>query len=275
MVSLTFANVDRLCSRVDLSQTPAVIDLTAVDFFEPFSLIYLGMFLRHYSAQGISFEVALPSNSKARDYLTRQNFWQRFNFDPASLPPTLLRRMTTSTSLNDIVDIEQRAGIAEDVAQAVVDVLCPGRFPVVPVDVGAIGEMVSELVDNFAVHAQGPLAAFMMQWYPNGRRFDLAIGDCGIGIRRSLSRNPTYSHVLGRPHHYSAELAFQPGVTGNRAGGGTGLWEVLNAVRHLGGGLRLASGDGYVQAVGQQMKRGPMTFDLTGVQVEIWIPVRG
>jgi hypothetical protein len=273
--SLTFFNVDRLCASADLRTTPAVIDLSGVNFFEPFALIYLGMFLRHHNSRGITFDVIPPADPNARGYLTRQNFWQRFNFDPATLTPDLLHRMTTSTSLNDIVDIEPRPYIAEEVAQAVVEVLCPGSVPRIAVEVGIVGEMVSELVDNFAEHAQGPLAAFTMQLYPNGRRFDLAIGDCGVGIRGSLAGNPQYAHVASLPHHEVALLAFHPGVTAKQSGGGTGLWDVRDAVRRLSGVLRLATGDGYVQARGDQMKRGSMQFDLAGVQIEISIPIRG
>lgn len=275
MDSLTFANVDRLCASVDITQVPPRIDLSPVDFFEPFALIYVGMFLRHYNTQRVSFEIVPPDDRKAREYLTRQNFWERFNFDPTTLPASLLRRITTDTSLNDIVDIERRAGIAEEVAEAVAEVLCPGRYPRVPVDVGAVGEMVSELVDNFAEHAQGPLAAFAMQWYPKAHRFDLAIGDCGVGVRHSLSANPPFAYVASLSHHEAAALAFQPKVTAKPSGGGTGLWDVRDAVRQLGGRMRLATGDGYVQDWRGQMRMGQMAFELPGVQVEISIPLRG
>jgi hypothetical protein len=275
VASLTFHNVDLLCARVDRSRVPAVIDLSWVDFFEPFALVYLGMFLRYWNASGVLFEVRLPVNVKAEAYLSRQNFWNRFNFDPQTLPPHLRHPMTSSTSLNDVVDIEARTGVAEEIAEAVVEVLCPGRYPRVGVDVGTVAEMVSELVHNFQIHARGPLAAFMMQRYPNGNRFDLAIGDCGIGIRRSLASAPTYAYLASQPHHIAAYLAFEAGVTSNPAGGGTGLWEVRNAVRQLGGGLRLATGNGYVQFMGHERPRvGSMGFDLPGVQVEIWIPER-
>jgi len=82
--------------------------------------------------------------------------------------------------------------------------------------------------------------------------------------------------VANQPHHEATQLAFQPGVTGDPSGaGGTGLWEVRDAVRRLGGTIRLATGDGYVQAMGQHMRRGQMAFDLSGVQVEISIPFGG
>jgi hypothetical protein len=47
-----FQNVDQLCARVDHLQLPALIDLSWVDFFEPFAVVYLGMFLRHCTPRG-------------------------------------------------------------------------------------------------------------------------------------------------------------------------------------------------------------------------------
>lgn len=273
MSSLTFTNVDRLCAGVDLRGQPAVVDLSGVTFVEPFALIYLGMFLRYHRSQGRRFSVHVPSVQGVRDYLTRQRFWKRFNFDLRSpgLPPDMLRRMTSTTSLNDVIDIERRSGAAEEVADAVVQVLHRAS---VQVDLGAVNEMVGELVDNFVQHSRGPLAAFMMQWFPRLDRLELAIGDCGVGIRRSLARNPNYAGVAARPHDEAAALALKPGVTGNVGGGGTGLTEVCDTVRSLGGGMRLSTGDGYVWIHQQGSYRGRMSFDLPGVQVEIFVPAR-
>ena len=102
-----------------------------------------------------------------------------------------------------------------------------------------------------------------------------AIGDCGVGVRNSLSTNPPFAYVASLSHHEAAALAFQPKVTAKPSGGGTGLWDVRDAVRQLGGRMRLATGDGYVQDWRGQMRMGQMAFELPGVQVEISIPVRG
>lgn len=274
MPSLTFANVDLLCGNVNCDGDTLVVDLRRITFFEPFALIYLGMFLRHYVSCGKVIQVRPPTDAKAKGYLARQKFWERFNFDPRTLSPDLLRTFTTATSLNDIVDIPRRQGIAEDVAEAVVNVLCPGPRPRYPVDVGAVGEMVSELVHNFQEHSEGPLAAFTMQWYPRATRLALAIGDCGIGIRQALSSAEGYRHLAEQPHRDAAYLAFQAGVTSRSTGGGTGLWEVATAVDQLGGWVRLATGNGYVHLQGEDVRVGDMAFDLTGVQVEVSIPGR-
>ncbi|HLK11081.1 MAG TPA: hypothetical protein VKW76_06855 [Candidatus Binatia bacterium] len=274
MSSLTFRTVDDVCAGVDFTPSRPVIDLSGITFVEPFGLIYLGMFLRHHNARGRAFDVTLPRDQAVRDYLARQHFWERFNFDPHSLPPTRLRRMRSTTSLDDIVDIERRADVAEEIAGAVLDLL---TYNAVPVDLGAVVEIVSELVDNFALHAQGPLAAVTMQLYRGSfygapPRFVLAVGDCGIGIRASLATAPQYRYLAECSHHEAVAKAFEPMVS-RRPDAGTGLTEVRHSTRRLQGTLCLASGDGYVRLAKGGLYTGRMGYDLPGVQIEVSIPM--
>ncbi len=268
---LSFDNVDVICSQVDLTQDTPVIDLSKITFFHPFALIYIGMFLRHFSAAGKGLGVYLPTDPDAKRYLSRENFFGRFNFNPATLDPALLRRFTSGTSLDDVVDIERRDGIDEEIALKVRRVIA---YSSAVVDLALVEEIVAELVNNFARHAKGPLAALAMQWYPRLHIIRLAIGDCGIGIRQSLSSNPKYAHLAVKPHHEVVWQAFQAGVSRSREGG-FGLTTVLENVEELGGSLALASGDGYVRkSLSRPFRYGNMAFDLSGVQIEVLIPTK-
>jgi hypothetical protein len=91
-VNLTFWNIDRFLSRVSLEDSRPLIDLTTVTFFEPFALVYFGMYLRHYVHLGRSFNVRPPRAEGPRDYLARVNFWERFHFNPSSIQREQLRR---------------------------------------------------------------------------------------------------------------------------------------------------------------------------------------
>lgn len=269
-MNLTFTNVDQVCSTVDLSSATPLLDLSDVTFFEPFALVYLGMFLRYHNSRGIEFSVRLPASQQARGYLARQNFWARFNFNPDIIQKESLRRLTKSTSLNDIVDVERKEGIAEDIAEQILLVL---RRNAVAVRAAAIAELMSELVDNFAQHSERTLAAVAMQYYPNLRYVSLSIGDCGVGIRSSLASNPKHSHIAQVPHHQAALEAFEPLVS-RRAEGGTGLTEVREQTIKLGGSLILATGDGYVTIDQKGTRFGPMAYDLSGVQIQLGFPER-
>jgi anti-sigma regulatory factor (Ser/Thr protein kinase) len=101
-----------------------------------------------------------------------------------------LHRFTTSTSLNDIVDIESGHHIGDDVGDQVRNVLISNGLYRSPSQVGL---MVGELADNFAQHSHRNLGALALQYYPRLGALRIAVADCGIGIRASLSENPKHS----------------------------------------------------------------------------------
>jgi len=268
-MNLTFENVDHTCAGAVEHKAP-IVDLSNVTFFRPFAIVYLGMFLRYQSYCGKDCSVILPNNVIARNYLTRQNFWDRFNLKGEVVEREKLNRVTTRTSLNDIVDIENSSTIGEEVGMMVKKVLILNH---VNTSISEVSNAVSELVDNFARHSKETLAAFHMQYYPNKEEFTLAIADCGIGIRRSLSSNPEYSDLANEPHHIAAIKAFEPGVTCST--GGMGLTEVRDSIISLNGRLFLSTGDEFIKMDADQIAYGQMAYDLTGVQVEVSFPVGG
>jgi hypothetical protein len=267
-LNLNFWTVDELLAKVDLAQVRPNIDLSNVTFLEPFALVYLGAYLRHHNRHGKSFTVNLPTATGARGYLARMRFWERFNFSPDLIRRENLVRLSSSTSFNDILDIENTGNVAEEIGEGVLRIL---RSNVVSVNKTSIAELVSELVDNFAQHSQGPLAICTVQYYPNAHRVDFAIGDCGIGIRNSLSSNPQYQSLRSQPHNVAALKAFEPLVT-RRGEGGTGLTEVAEGIRDARGMLVLSTGDGWVSMTEAKTERGFMYHDLPGVQIELSFP---
>lgn len=267
-MELTFETVDHICSNALNKKGGYVIDLANVTFFRPFALVYLGMFLRYHNSIGNKCSVILPNNLTAKQYLSRQNFWERFNFHPDVVAREKLNRLTTSTSLNDIVDIERTPAIAEYVEQQVKRVLIRCG---VKIKVSEVANTACELVDNFARHSERTLAAFHVQYYPKRNEIAFAIADCGIGIRASLSSNPKYEYLESRPHYEAALTAFEPGVTRQQEGG-MGLTEVMETVKMLNGSLFLSTGDEYVKMYLDEVEHGKMAYDLTGVQIEVSFP---
>jgi len=81
----------------------------------------------------------LPSRRRnALAYLSRQNFWERFRFNEEIVQEEKLRRFTTSTSFNDITDIEKTDTIAEDIADRVIKVLRSNHVRVKASYIGSI-----------------------------------------------------------------------------------------------------------------------------------------
>jgi hypothetical protein len=187
-MTLDEESVHRICAAVDLGQSEPEINLSTVTFIKPFALVYLGMFLRHFNSRGKRFKLVVPRDPAVHGYLDRQNFWDRFNFTPPA-GSAMLRRLSRTTSFNDVEDIERRHGIDEEIARESKWILFGSN--VKGSDLSLIEEIVAELVSNFARHSRGPLAAMALQWYPRGNRICLAIGDCGIESERVLAAIPT------------------------------------------------------------------------------------
>jgi len=107
-----------------------------------------------------------------------------------------------------------------------------------------VWRVLSETLQNIPQHASHDpddtqTGFATLQLYKN--RLDLAVGDAGIGIQRSLSQNPRYRQYSDA----QTQLAvLQQGATKTaRAGRGNGLQRTSEIIQALGGFLRLQSGD--------------------------------
>ncbi len=267
-MELSFYNVDKLCSSINLNDAAPVIDLSEYTFFKPFALVYLGQFMRHHFAKGKKFIIGVPRDKIAANYLNQQRFWHRFNCNLETTRRERLQFFDKDTSLNDIVDIENRPYIAEDMANNVLRILAKN---IVKVNYIAVVEIVTELVDNFAQYADSLLATLILQYYPHRHEIAIAVGDNGIGIRASLSKNLKYEYMAVLPHYEAALKAFEP-MASRGEERGAGLTYMREQVLKAKGQLILATGDGYVRVNGQRTETGIMGYSLDGVQVEVVLP---
>ncbi len=101
----------------------------------------------------------------------------------------------------------------------------------------------------------------------------MAVGDCGIGVRASLAKNPQYAYLKDRPHTEAILKALEPQVSRKREGG-MGLTDVKEDVRQANGRLVITSGNGRVIADHRRTISGTQDYNLSGVQVEVSIPER-
>jgi hypothetical protein len=273
LISLYRSNIGAFCADVDLTSERPVVDLSNVGWIDPFPLIYLGLFLRYHNKRGKYFKVRkAPYGHGISNYLARMRFCERFNFSAEAIKRERLHHLESSTSLNDVVDIESSEDVGEEVARLVVEVLLEAGHSVRGGH-AALDVIVDELVDNFARHSQESLAAFMMQWFPSKRYVSLALGDCGLGMKSTLLRNSDYEHLAESCDAEAITLSLQPLVScRGSALGGTGLTDVKETVLACGGSLFLASGSDYAMIQGDQIRTGHMGFTLPGVQLEARLP---
>ncbi len=270
-MDLSFQNVDTFCAEIDLNQERPVVDLSQLGFIWPFAVIYLGQFIRYHNRRRKFFNFIMPpEGTKVREYFARIRFWPRFNFSAETIRREGMLRFASPspTSFNDIVELLRDPYVGEETAQLVKDVLAGAN---VNVNIAAVLEVVAELADNFAQHAQVDLATLAVQYFPRLRQFTVAVGDSGVGIRHTLSENQKYAHLADRPHSEAIVTAFHP-LASRRPEGGMGLNTVRDLVLGLGGNLRVASNDGFLYMERGKTVSDKQQYELPGVQIEATFP---
>ena len=113
-----------------------------------------------------------------------------------------------------------------------------------------VSEVFAELALNAVQHSESEMGAFgFIQFYESqqGRRFVCAVADGGIGIRRSLERNPDLRDRI-RFDWVAIELALRERVSGTGLKTrGIGLYGVAEDMRKAGRQLIMHSGLGIVK----------------------------
>ena len=112
------------------------------------------------------------------------------------------------------------------------------------IEIASLGALAADLAENVLQHAQsegGGVAALTTQ--AGEDLVELAIADCGVGIRGSLVENPEYED-LGDDLS-AIKAAVKPGASSDPgSGGGYGLFLARLVVRDNGGAITIRSGEG-------------------------------
>jgi anti-sigma regulatory factor (Ser/Thr protein kinase) len=109
-----------------------------------------------------------------------------------------------------------------------------------PVWMAALHALAFELANNVLRHAQASCGVAVVEIDPADDQLVLAIADSGIGIQRSLARNPD---LIEAGDLAAIRSAMNAHATGEPArGAGMGLYLARNLVRDNGGGLLIRSG---------------------------------
>jgi anti-sigma regulatory factor (Ser/Thr protein kinase) len=261
MIDLDFKNIDLFCRSIDLDVDKPVIDLSEVELIKPIALVYLGLFIRWQNQNGIHFHMILPSNPKVRSYLDKQNFYDRFNI---AAPNNNVVNFDPDKYSFELVDISKESDVADLTANKIANLLHRLK---VKVRIDEFCEAVVELVDNFAVHSEEQAGIMMIQYHPKKKEICFIIGDCGIGIRASLSKNLNYYSLKEKPHLEAIIEAVKLGSS-RFEGRGMGFNVAVENVTKRGGTLLLISFGSYIRITDHKFNSGIMRYELPGVQVE-------
>jgi anti-sigma regulatory factor (Ser/Thr protein kinase) len=236
-------DLDSLCDELqDLPQwpsdTPARIDLRRLQGMEPTTLAVLlaslgGLHrrqicnpLQNLEPPGIEDGVKCLHPEALHDLLAGGGHWQKID---GSSPAILGCESFTGDNGVDRATgrLYQQLAIHTDWSSS---------------SLKSMGGMIFELSENVIQHSQATGGIAVLRICPADQRIVLAIADSGIGIRKSLIRNPEFSDIgddlTAITKAIGARTTAEPGT-----GGGMGLFLARCLVRSNGGSFMVQSGE--------------------------------
>ncbi len=235
------------------SFTERSVDIDARDciFIRPAAVLWCAVYPLLAKARGAACRFLVPENLGVCVYLKSLGLFKLLQENGVevddrgvygSSAPQLVLELTRFDTESDV---DRIANLAHDSLRDTA-VGTANLYPIV-------SEVFAELAMNAAQHSQSEIGAFgLIQFYEyaDQRRFVCAVADAGIGIRKSLERNPELADRVA--YDWTAiELALNEGVSGTgSATRGIGLFGVADDMSKPGRQLIIHSGIGMLQAVG-------------------------
>lgn len=184
--------------------------------------------------KGEGAAISLNGDESVISYLARMNFHQAIGIDEP-----VISRMPESGRFIPILLVNDGSDVF-DAVNAIANIVIQ-QFEGVSEFIPAFEWAVNEIVDNVNLHAKSPAPGVVCaQLFPTKRKLDIAISDCGIGIRGSLSQSLDLkddNDAIGK--------ALERGVTRDaQVGQGNGMAGSLEIMRKNGGKLLVWSGSG-------------------------------
>lgn len=261
---------------INLREKTLEIDLRSVEFVNPYGMISLIILTKSLLAKGIEVKIFLPDSQDVLNYLERMDFFKevpgmvKFDKDISYLQYNI---RNPSESLKEVTKICREEDIAKVVNTLANILVTRHRFN--RQSVSKFSEIMMETFQNVPQHSKPPtgdskpegIAA--IQDYKD--HIYLALGDAGIGIKKSLIQNPRY-RKMGLDDSQAILNVLKYGFSRyDVPGRGGGLQRVLNIVRHFNGLLLIRSMEGLV-LVSKEKIRCFHVGNVAGTQIGIRIP---
>lgn len=208
-------------------------DLRALRFAEPPMVCATAAFVRDVQRFGTAGRVTVirPTRDDVHQYLSRMNFYRAIG---ATVAEPFSRRPPDGRfiALTRIDAGRQRAVMTQ-----ISDCLKRG-FGLKDAFRWSTDYILSELVDNFQVHASAELAYIQAQNYPD--RLAVSLVDRGIGIPGSMKQRQEYSAMETKE---VLKVSIEDGASSLWDSPGRGLFMTAEAIRENSGRLQIVSGD--------------------------------
>lgn len=225
------------------------LDLRGCDFVRPAAVLWCAIYQLLALARGSTCRLLVPENTGVAVYLKSVGVFRILQENGVEVDDRGIRERTDRQLILPLTRFS-REGEVEDLANQALDALSEaglGAANLYPL----VSEVFAELALNAVQHSESGVGALgLIQFYKtqSARRFVCVVADGGIGIRRSLERNPELRDQV--PYDWTAiELALRERVSGTGVDTrGIGLYGVAEDMRKAGRQLILHSGIGMVQS---------------------------
>lgn len=230
------------------SESRIELDLRPCDFVRPPAVLWCLIYPLLAQAHGVSSILLVPESVGVCTYLKSVGLFELLKDRGVGVDDRGISKRQDQQLILPLTHFDSQSAV-EDLANKALDALSSsglGSSNLYPL----VSEIFAELGLNAVEHSESPIGGFgFIQFYEfaEGRRFVCGVADGGIGIRRSLERNP---ELRERVHYdWSAiELAVRERVSGTGEGTrGIGLYGVAEDMRSPRRQLILHSGLGSLQ----------------------------
>lgn len=249
------------------------IDLRECEFIRPAAVLWCLVYPILTRVQNSESIVLVPDNVGVTIYLKSLGFFELLHRHGVEADDRDIRWRQDPRVILPITQITTQSEV-EDLANRVIHRLSQARLGAANL-YSLVSETFAELALNAVEHAESPVHAFgFIQFYEfaKGHRFVCAVADGGMGIRKSLEKNPDFAGTFYYDHD-AIERAMEERVSGTGSKTrGIGLYGVAEDMRLPGRELIVHSGKGSVRIASGQQSRARRTGLFPGTLVFASIP---
>lgn len=228
------------------------------EFMRPFHFVSLALML----AKNRASELGVPKALEA--YSARMGLWESVGLENPVGPRAYLPPEGRFLPLQRLTE----RNLVSDIATSLADITATYGADASTRD--AIQVSMMEVIENCFAHAgiEGGLRGLVCaQSWPEGNLAQIAIADCGVGIRDSLAENAQLRELIDQQN--SCEVATRFGITSKPQLGhaGYGLALTRQLLEHAGGRLIVVSGSEWMQARNMRCSTGTCQSPWKGTMV--------
>lgn len=250
------------CNEIEKhsGQQQIIIDFSHMGRIEPFTMVYVAKHIRDFhrkQKKNIDGFELFCSGHENKDYAANMAFFRAFGLkhgrEPGCtdgnnnfVPFTILRVQTVIDEANDKYTevqeiVEERSGkLAKILARQEEGDL-----------IDALTFSIREIMRNVVEHSDSKVIEYCAQYWPSYDRVEITISDNGIGMKKSLSKNP---YIEADNDSEAIQLALMPSISSKNFKGarintrnpwhnsGFGLY-MISRICKLGGSFLICSGD--------------------------------